>query len=213
MAIPGKSRYVMDGRPAPRAGVTLFCAKDQLPSRWARIVLTEKDVDGARIESIVAGKPHQDLLVLNPAGELPTLVDRDTVLYPAAIVTEYLDERYPHPALLPADPAARARVRMIVTRIDRELFPLAAIILAAPKSPDAKLARKQLQEAVTGSVRLFATRGWCLGLDYNLADCAWAALFSALVPLGIKLPADPALLRYIERLLARPAVQSALRSS
>lgn len=212
MALPGKSRYVMDGRPAPRAGVALFFAKDQLPSRWTRIVLAEKDVDGARSESVIAGRPHQDLMVLNPSGELPTLVDRDTVLYPAAIIAEYLDERYPHPALLPADPAARARVRMIVSRVDRELFPLAAAILAAPKSPGAKLARKQLQDALGGSARLFPARGWCLGLDYNLADCAWAALFSAIAPLGLKLPADPALQRYVERLLARPAVQSVLRS-
>src|SRR3546814_4352685 len=75
--LPGKSRYVMDARPAPRAGVTLFCARGELPSSWVRVVLAEKDVDGARIEQLTPGKPHQDLMVLNPSGELPTLVDRD----------------------------------------------------------------------------------------------------------------------------------------
>ncbi|NGY05248.1 glutathione S-transferase N-terminal domain-containing protein [Solimonas terrae] len=211
MPLPGKSRYVMDARPAPRAGVSLFCARGELPSSWVRIVLAEKDVDGARVEQLTPGKPHQDLLVLNPSGELPTLVDRDTVLYPATIVAEYLDERYPHPALLPADPAARARVRMVLMRFDHELFPAAAVIRDAPKSPDAKAARKQLQEALVGSTRLFPARGWCLGLDYNLADCAWAALFGAMPALGLKLPADAALGRYAERVLSRPAVQSALR--
>src|SRR3546814_17680588 len=81
----------------------------------------------------------------------------------------------------------------------------------APKSPDARRARKQLQEALISSVRLFAGRGWCLGFEYSLADCAWAALFAALPSLGLKLPADAILTRYAERLLARPAVQSALR--
>src|SRR3546814_3939730 len=82
----------------------------------------------------------------NPSGELPTLVDRDTVLHPASVVAQYLDERYPHPALMPADAASRARVRMVLTHFDRELFPAAAAIRAAPKSPDARRARKQLQE-------------------------------------------------------------------
>ncbi len=212
MALPGKSRYVIDARPAPRAGVTLFCARDELPSCWTRIVLAEKEIDGARIEPVTAGRPHHDLLLLNPSGELPTLIDRDTVLHPAAVVAEYIDERYPHPALLPADPAARARVRMVLTRFDHELFPAAAQIRAAPKSPEAKLARKRLQETLAGSARLFPARGWCLGLDYSLADCAWAALFGVLPALGLKLPTDPAVTRYAERLLARPAVQSVLRS-
>lgn len=211
MALPGKSRYVMDGRPAPRAGLTLFCARDHLPSLWTRIVLAEKDVDGARLEWITPNRPHQDLMVLNPSGELPTLADRDTVLYPAAIVAEYLDERYPHPRLLPPDPAARARTRMLLARFDQELFPLAAAIQAAPKSPEAKTARKQLNDYLLASARLMSGRGWCLGLDYNLADCAFAALLGSLPVLGLKLPADPSLLRYTERLLARPAVQSALR--
>ncbi|NKF21381.1 glutathione S-transferase N-terminal domain-containing protein [Solimonas marina] len=213
MAIPGKSRYVMDARPAPRAGVTLFCAEAHLPSRWARIVLAEKDVDGARVQSLNAAAPNQDLLILNPTGELPTLIDRDTVLYPAPIVVEYLDERYPHPALLPGDPASRARVRMIVARLEREFFPLAATISAhSPRSPEAKAARKQLQDGMLASTRLFTARGWCLGLEYNLADCAWAALFGSFAALGLKPPADANFLRYAERLLARPAVQSVLRS-
>lgn len=211
MPIPGKSRYVMDARPAPRAGLTLFCAREHLPSLWTRIVLAEKEVDGARLEWIAPNRPHQDLLVLNPSGQLPTLADRDTVLYPASIVAEYLDERYPHPRLSPADPAARARLRMLLARFDQELFPLAASIAAAPKSPEAKLARKQLSDHLIASSRLFGTRGWCLGLEFNLADCAFAALLGSLPALGLKLPADATLQRYAERLLARPAVQLALR--
>ena len=211
MQVPGKSRFVMENRPAPRAGLTLFCARGEMPSLWTRIVLAEKDVDGARIEWILPNRPNQDLLVLNPSGKLPTLADRDTVLFPAAIVAEYLDERYPHPKLLPPDPAARARIRMVLARFDQEIFPLAAQIVAAPKSPEAKAARKQMAEILITSARLFAGRGWCLGADYSLADCAWAALLSSLPALGLKLPPDPNLTRYAERLLARATVQSALR--
>lgn len=211
MPLPGKSRYVMDSRPAPRAGLTLFCARGELPSLWTRIVLAEKDVDGARIEWISGAQPNQDLLVLNPSGQLPTLADRDTVLFPAAIVAEYLDERYPHPKLLPPDPAGRARIRMVLARFNQEIFPLAAQILAAPKAVETKAARKQMTEILITSARLFAGRGWCLGGEYSLADCAWAALFASLPSLGLKLPPDPNLAKYAERLLARSAVQSALR--
>src|SRR3546814_13131033 len=104
-----------------------------------------------------------DLIVLSPSGGLLTLVDVAAVLPPAAVVAQYLDERYPHPGWMPADAASRARVRMVLTHFDRELFPAAAAIRAAPKSPDARRARKQLQEALISSVRLFAGRGWCLG--------------------------------------------------
>src|SRR3546814_5606001 len=112
---------------------------------------------------------------------------------------------------MPADAASRARVRMVLTHFDRELFPAAAAIRAAPKSPDARRACKQLQEALISSLRLFAGRGWCLGFEYSLADCAWAALFAALPSLGFKLPADAILTRSAERLLARPPLPLALR--
>lgn len=211
MAIPAKSKYVMDARPAPRAGLTLFCAQDDVASLWTRIVLSEKDVDGARIEWVVPGRPHHDLLVLNPAGTLPTLADRDTVLHPAAVVAEYLDERYPHPRLLPVDPAMRARLRMLLRRLEQDLFPLAASIAATPKGAEARAARKRIGEQLLGASALLPARGWCLGLDFNLADCAFAALFAHLPKLDVKLPADSALTRYAERVLARPRVQAALR--
>lgn len=212
VAIPAKSKYVMETRPGARAGLTLFCAPDDLSSRWARIVLAEKDIDHARVEWVrPGGKPHPDLIVLNPSLTLPTLADRDAVMYPAGIVVEYLDERYPHPRLLPPDPAARALVRMMLARLEREMLPLTQTIFATPKSPEARSARKQLNDSLVASGRFFPQRGWCLGLDFNLADCAWAALLSALPALQLKLPDDVAVQRYTQRVLARPSVQSSLR--
>ncbi|HSW11328.1 MAG TPA: glutathione S-transferase N-terminal domain-containing protein, partial [Solimonas sp.] len=87
----------MDSKPAPRSGLTLFCARDSIACLWTRIVLAEKDVDGARIEWVTPGKPNHDLMVLNPTLALPTLADRETVIHPAQVINEYLDERYPHP--------------------------------------------------------------------------------------------------------------------
>jgi len=211
MAIPAKSKYVMDARPGARAGITLFCAPDDLAGLWARIVLAEKDIDHARVEWVRPGRPHQDLMVLNPAAILPTLVDRSAVVYPGGIIAEYLDERYPHPRLLPQDPAARALIRMLLARMEREMLPLAQSVLAAPKSVEARGARRQLTEDLAASSRFFPQRGWCLGQEFNLADCAWAALLSQLPALQMKLPAEPALQRYAQRVLLRPSVQSCLR--
>ena len=211
MSLRARTKYVIPDKPAPRAGVTLFVAARTLDSHWARLVLAEKDVDGARIEVIQPGRPNHDLAVLNPAMTLPTLVDRDTVIHPASVLVEYLDERYPHPKLLPADPAARARVRMAVLRIDQDFFPLIARITGGSPA-DAKAARKTLSESLIGSARMFPARGWFLGQDYNLADCAWAVLFHHLVPLGLKLPPDmQSMVRYAERLFLRPGFQRSLR--
>jgi RNA polymerase-associated protein len=210
MSLRARSKYVMDSKPAPRAGLTLFCAKDSLPCLWARIVLAEKDVDSARVEWVNPGKPNHDLLVLNPSLQLPTLADRDTVIHPAQVIVEYLDERYPHPKLSPPDPAARARLRMSLMRFEQDLFPLARRSIHE-KGPEGKAARQSLADAISTSQRMFPARGWFLGLEYNLADCAWAALFSQLAQTGIKLSGDTApLQRYAERLLSRPSVRKTL---
>jgi len=210
MSLRARSKYVMDSKPAARAGLTLFCTHPGLGCLWTRIVLAEKDVDSARLEWVTPGRPHQDLLVLNPGLDLPTLADRDTVIHPAGVIAEYLDERYPHPKLMPPDPAAKARVRMALLRFERELFPWTEKAVA-DKGPEGKAARAALLEALASSQRMFPARGWFLGLDFNLADCAWAAVFAQLPQLGLKLGADAQpLIKYAERLLVRPSVRKAL---
>lgn len=211
MSLRARSKYVMDSKPANRAGLTLFCTRSGLGCLWTRIVLAEKDVDSARLEWVLPGRMNQDLLVLNPALDLPTLADRDTVIHPAAVIAEYLDERYPHPKLMPPDPAARARVRMALLRFEHDLFPWAEKALADKGTAEGKQARQALSDALAASQRMFPARGWFLGLEYNLADCAWAALFAQLPQLGLKLGGDThTLVKYAERLLARPAVRAAL---
>ena len=211
MSLRARTKFVAENKPAVRAGVTLFCDRDSLQSHWVRLVLMEKDVDGARIEWVSANKPHEDLLILNPELTLPTLIDRDTVIHPASVIAQYLDERYPIPRLMPSDPAVRARLRMVLARLENDLFPMAGFILAG--KGDVKTARKTLTEHLITSAKLCPpARGWFMGLDYNLVDCAWAVLLYRLGSLNLKLPNDVApLVRYAERLFARPAFQKTLR--
>ncbi|MGH8506661.1 MAG: glutathione S-transferase N-terminal domain-containing protein [Stenotrophobium sp.] len=210
MSLRARSKFVPDHKLAVRSGVTLFCARDNLRCHWARIVLAEKDVDGARTEWVTPGKPSEDLLVLNPSLSLPTLTDRDTVIHPERVIVEYLDERYPHPKLLPPDPAARALVRMTLLRIEQELFPLVEHIIAG--GGDLRSARKTLTGHLITSAKLCPARGWFMGLEFSLADCAWAAVLYRLPGLGLKLPPEAAgIVRYAERLFQRPAFQKTLK--
>src|SRR5687768_1850013 len=97
---------------ARRAGLLLFSGEADLGSHWVRFVIAEKDVDGAAIEWVRRGEHNEDLTILNPSRTVPTYADREVVLYPARLIVEYLDERYPHPPLLPVEPAGRARLRL-----------------------------------------------------------------------------------------------------
>jgi RNA polymerase-associated protein len=170
----------------------LFVADDSLSCDWARLVLAEKDVDGAQIQIIrQGGSINEDFLVLNPSQSLPTLADREGVITGARVIVEYLDERYPHPPLMPPSPAARARVRMALQGLEHEL-----------------LTRVEALQAAGAGGRHFAAQGYILGRDYTLVDSGWAVLLRRLGQLGIELPAQAEpLRRYAARLFARPAYQ------
>jgi RNA polymerase-associated protein len=195
-------------KPAPNAGLMLFVATGSLGSDWARLVLAEKDVDGAQVQVIRPGAAmDEDFLVLNPAQTLPTLADREGVITGARVIVEYLDERYPHPPLMPLAPAARARARMALEGVEHELFPRVTALGSAGSSAKAGLANELLQRMLAGG-RHFAAHGYLLGRDYSLADCGWAVLLNALGRYGFELPAQAEpLRRYAARLAARPAYQ------
>ncbi|HEX4871481.1 MAG TPA: glutathione S-transferase N-terminal domain-containing protein [Nevskiaceae bacterium] len=200
-----RSKYTPSALPAANAGLTLHCSAHGLGCHWVRLVLAEKDVEGARVELLAPGRHHEDLLLLNPSHVLPTLVERDLVLYPAAVIIDYLDERYPHPRLLPSDPPSRARLRMVLTQLQSELLPL----LTPPSaSAAAQKQRRQLADQLAAIHRLLPARGWFLGLDYNQVDTLWAVLLWALRGSDNEFLARPvrdSLERYGERLFARPA--------
>ena len=196
-------------------GVTnrLACYSDPADqySHRVRIVLAEKGVS-AEIIDVVAGRHPPKLSEVNPYGSVPTLVDRDLALYESTVIMEYLDERYPHPPLLPVYPVARANSRLLIHRIQRDWCGLVDLILdSRSKEPARVQARKELRESLTGVSPLFADKPFFLSEDQSLVDCCLLPILWRLPILGIELPrpAKP-LLDYMERQFAREAFQTSL---
>lgn len=198
-------------------GVTnrLACYSDPADhySHRVRIVLAEKGVS-VEIISVAAGNQPAKLLEANPYGTLPTLVDRDLALYESTVVMEYLDERYPHPPLLPVYPVARANSRLLIHRIQRDWCALVDLILdPRSKEPARVQARKELRESLTGVSPLFGDKPCFLSEEQSLVDCCLLPILWRLPILGIELPrqAKP-LLDYMERQFAREPFMASLSS-
>lgn len=196
-------------------GVTnrLACYSDPADhySHRVRIVLAEKGVS-AEIISVEAGRHPPKLIEVNPYGSLPTLVDRDLALWESTVVMEYLDERYPHPPLLPVYPVARANSRLLIHRIQRDWCGLVDVILDTRSKEAVRVqARKELRESLTGVSPLLADKPFFLSEEQSLVDCCLLPILWRLPILGIELPrpAKP-LLDYMERQFAREAFQASL---
>lgn len=193
-----------------RAGMTVYCYPDDAASHWVRIVAAEKDIDGLYLEFLKPGVTAEDLLVLDPSHTVPTLADREVVLNSPRIIVEYLDERYPHPPLMPVEPAARARLRLALHRIEGDLFPLVETIRSGPAAA-AQKARKQLHENLIGGANLFAARNYFLSGDFSCVDALWAAILWRLPALGVELgAAGKPIQRYAERVFNRHAFAQSL---
>lgn len=180
-------------------------------SHRVRLVLAEKDVV-ADIIDVVSGECPDHLAEANPYCTVPTLVDRDLALYDSMVILEYLDERYPHPPLLPAYPVARANTRMLAFRVQRDWCTLADLILDQKTKDAARTkARKELRESLTGVAPVFASMPYFMNEELTLADCCLLPLLWRLPVLGIDLPkAAQPLLEYMNRNFARPAFQASL---
>lgn len=180
-------------------------------SHRVRLVLAEKGVS-AEIIDVAPGRCPSQLVEVNPYGSVPTLVDRDLALYESTVVMEYLDERYPHPPLLPVYPVARANSRLLIHRIQRDWCKQVDLILdSRSKEPARVQARKELRESLTGVSPLFADKPFFLSEELSLVDCCLLPILWRLPLLGIELPkpAKP-LLDYMERQFAREAFKASL---
>lgn len=189
--------------------MTLFSGPNCLYGHACRIVIQEKDVE-CESEVVDPEGDAEGIAELNPYGETPILVDRDLVLYGAAVISEYLDERLPHPPLMPIDPVGRARARLMILRLQRDWldeFNDIAIREAKPTND----AKKRLWEGLTAVSPIFGNQHHMLGSEFSLVDCFMAPLLWRLPSFGVKLPrqARP-VLDYAERLFARPAFVSSL---
>ena len=167
-----------------RTVLTLYTLVDDIQCHRTRLVLAAKGVNYERV-MVAADRPPADLLDLNPYGGTPTLVDRDISLYDPWVVCEYLDERYPHPPLMPVDPLSRARLRLTMVRIEREWLPEVDAIRAGGRPVDA--ARKRLRESLLGALPLFKASKFFLNPEMSLADCLVVPLIWRLPSLQIDL--------------------------
>jgi stringent starvation protein A len=191
-----------------RAVMTLYSSPRSELSHRVRIVLAEKAIN-VNIVSIDPEDLPEELLEMNPYGTLPTLVDRSVVLYQAGIVMEYLDERFPHPPLLPVYPIARAKSRLTMYRIERDWCQLAETILAGGKG--AAEARTGLQDGLISLAPVFSEMPFFLSEEFSLVDCMLAPLLWRLSEMEIVLPKKAKPIEdYMERIFARDSFQASL---
>lgn len=181
-------------------------------SHRCRIVLFEKGMDFEVIDVDLTNKA-EDLAVLNPYGAVPVLVERDLVLSEANIINEYIDERFPHPQLMPADPVMRARARLFLYSFEQDLFSHISDLEYANEEI-ANKARKTVRDNLTQIVPIFSKQNYLLGDEYSMLDVAVTPLLWRLEHYGIDMPNQAApLLKYAERLFARPLYADAMTPS
>ncbi|MFZ2314382.1 MAG: glutathione S-transferase N-terminal domain-containing protein [Gammaproteobacteria bacterium] len=192
-----------------RSVMTLYSGAVDPYSHRVRIVLAEKGVAYEVVNVETRGKP-EDLLELNPYGTVPTLVDRELALYEPNIITEYLDERFPHPPLMPVYPVARAKARLIIHRFDREWGPLIRKLEAG--KADAKAAAKELTSYLVQLIPVFSSSPYFMGDEFTLIDCCIAPVLWRLPVWGITLsPAEAKVInKYAERVFMRDSFQASL---
>ena len=178
-----------------------------------RIVLAEKDIN-VDINYIEPGAElPEDLAEMNPYNSILTLIDRDLVLYEAQIIMEYLDERFPHPPLMPVDPVSRANNRQLRYRVMRDLYPLLDTLDTATDSA-ATNARKSLRDHLTAIAPAFSQTPYFMSEEYSLVDCCMAPLLWRLDYYGIKLPASAKVIqKYSERLFERSPFRASLSNT
>jgi stringent starvation protein A len=182
-------------------------------SQRCRFVLHEKGMD-FEIKDIDLFNRPDDISVMNPYSQVPILVERDLILYESNIINEYIDERFPHPQLMPADPVMRARTRLFLFNFERELFLHVGVLEKAgnPKAMDK--AKSSIREQLTQLAPVFLKSKFMLGEEFSMLDVALAPLLWRLEHYGIELPKSAApLMKYAERIFAKPAFIDALTPS
>lgn len=197
---------------AKRSSMTFYSDGKDHYSHRVRIVLAEKGVT-VEIHDGDADNIPEDVATLNPYNTLPTLVDRDLVLYEPNVMMEYLDERFPHPPLLPVYPVARAESRLLIHRIQKDWCVLVDIILDdSAKEKDREKARKELREGLTAIAPIFKDKSFFMSDEFSIVDCCMAPILWRLPVLGIELTGkavDP-LKHYMERMFDRESFKASL---
>ena len=190
-----------------RLAMTLYSNDTDPYCHMVRIVLAEKGINYETHEVDLNDTP-EDLKDLNPYNEVPTLVDRDLVLYGHQVIMEYLDERFPHPPLMPVDPVSRARNRLMLKRIERDWYTLSDKIA---RGEDVENARKELRDSLLTVEPIFEQKDFFMSDDFTVMDCAIAPMLWRLQHYGVELPAAGApLFTYAARVFDREAFKESL---
>ena len=193
-----------------RSVMTLFSRPTDLHSHRTRLVLAEKNIN-IEIANVMGDDLPEDLMDLNPDHTVPTLVDRDLTLYDSRVIIEYLDERFPHPPLMPVDPVMRAQFRLALFRIETDWYSIAE---EAESTADGKLStksRKLLRESILQSAELFGAKPYFLSEEFSLVDATIAPVLWRLPVYGIDLGSQAGQIEdYMNRVFARRSFQQSL---
>ncbi|MGX9416959.1 stringent starvation protein SspA [Vibrio sp. RC27] len=196
-----------------RSVMTLFSSASDLYSHQVRIVLAEKGVS-VEVELVDDSNLPAELIELNPYKSVPTLVDRELALYDSKIIMEYLDERFPHPPLMPVYPVARGKSRLMVYRIERNWYSLANTITSG-NAEEAESARNKLRNDLLTLAPIFAEYEYFMSEEFSLVDCYLAPLLWRLPVLGIDLvgAGSKELKVYMNRVFERDSFLASLTES
>jgi len=192
--------------------MNLYTTASSIECHRTRIVLNEKDI----VHEVILVDPKklpEDLIDLNPYGSLPTLVDRDLVLYNSRVIMEYLEERFPHPPLMPVGPVQRAQMRLALFQVEHDWYPLVDIIETKGEKAVTK-AKKDLTESIASVAEIFSAMPYFLSEDFTLVDASVAPILWRLRHYGIELPKEAkAINTYADRLFERDGFKLSLTES
>ena len=188
----------------------LFSGNTCIRSHQVRFVLREKGIT-TDIQNVDGKKVPEDLIALNPYASIPTLTDRELVIYDSGVIIEYLDERYPHPPLMPVSPVDRAKIRLALVSLEADIVSTAIELDAALGSRNENSLRKKLKSMLNASLDLFSSNMYFLNDELTVIDCVLAPILWRLEYFGISLGKEQkAITDYMERVFSRETFQNSL---
>ena len=193
-----------------RSMMGLFSGNTCIRSHQVRFVLREKGIT-TDIQNVDGKKVPEDLIALNPYASIPTLTDRELVIYDSGVIIEYLDERYPHPPLMPVSPVDRAKIRLALVSLEDDIVSTAIELDAALGSRNENSLRKKLKSMLNSSLDLFSVDKYFLNDELTVIDCVLAPILWRLEYFGISLGKEhKAITDYMERIFSRETFQNSL---
>ena len=193
-----------------RSMMELYSGNTCIRSHQVRFVLAEKGIL-TEINNVDGSVVPEDLMALNPYVSLPTLIDRELILYDSRVIVEYLDERYPHPPLMPVSPVERAKLRLGLATIERDFVEPAVALDLVLGTRVENAHRKKLKSLLTSSTDLFGINRFFLSDVFTIVDCVIAPILWRLDLFGIELSSNPKFIySYMERVFSRVAFKESM---